>query len=97
LAISSEPSWQTAVAFRKAFEQKFRQRAVAGAEIQNRDRLLFLIGNRGGDESKSFLTTRFFLILPSGPIRNVVCRCPVMGIVIMAGVITVMGVFVVSG
>lgn len=43
----------------KAFEQKFGQRAVAGAEVQDRNRLLFVVGNRVRYGSESFLTIGF--------------------------------------
>ncbi len=74
----------------KAFEQEFRQRAVAGAEVQDSDRVFSGVGNRVRYEIERFLAIGFLLILSLGPVGNVVRRRPVVRIVMMMVVIAVL-------
>ena len=62
-------------------QEKLSQGAVTGADIENSNGKLLVVGNRLRQDVERFLPSFLFLILACGPIGDVLWRIPIVVIV----------------
>ena len=62
-------------------QEKLGQGAVTGADVENSNGKLLVVGNRLRQDAKRFLPSSLFFILARGPIGDIFRRIPIVVIV----------------